>query len=58
MMINKKSTLTPRQRAIYDFIKDKIVRRGYGPTVREIGAGFWVRRGAPLTIWELETTGR
>ncbi|HSY07452.1 MAG TPA: class I SAM-dependent methyltransferase [Steroidobacteraceae bacterium] len=25
---------------------------------REIGAGFWVRRGAPLTIWELETTGR
>ncbi len=30
------------------------LRRGF----REIGAGFWVRRGAPLTIWELETTGR
>jgi SAM-dependent methyltransferase len=25
---------------------------------REIGAGFWLNRAAPLTIWELETTGR
>jgi SAM-dependent methyltransferase len=25
---------------------------------REIGAGFWLHRAAPLTIWELETTGR
>lgn len=33
-----KVTLTPRQQQIYDFIKDKIVNRGYGPTVREIGA--------------------
>jgi SAM-dependent methyltransferase len=24
---------------------------------REIGAGFWLRRGAPLTVWELETAG-
>jgi 2-polyprenyl-3-methyl-5-hydroxy-6-metoxy-1,4-benzoquinol methylase len=22
---------------------------------REVGAGFWMRRGAPLTVWELET---
>jgi SAM-dependent methyltransferase len=22
---------------------------------REVGAGFWLRRGAPLTLWELET---
>lgn len=22
---------------------------------REIGAGFWLRRGAPLTVWELES---
>jgi SAM-dependent methyltransferase len=22
---------------------------------REAGAGFWMRRGAPLTVWELET---
>jgi len=25
---------------------------------REIGAAFWIARHAPLTIWELETTGR
>ncbi len=24
---------------------------------REVGAGFWLRRGAPLTLWELESTG-
>ncbi|MEE9141709.1 MAG: transcriptional repressor LexA [Gammaproteobacteria bacterium] len=32
--------LTKRQRAIYDFIRDKILNRGYGPTVREIGQRF------------------
>ncbi|GIW78448.1 MAG: hypothetical protein KatS3mg105_0255 [Gemmatales bacterium] len=31
------STLTDRQREIYEFIKQKIEERGYGPTVREIG---------------------
>ena len=34
--------LTKRQRAVYDFIRDKIVGRGYGPTVREIGAKFGI----------------
>ena len=24
---------------------------------REVGAGFWLRRGAPLTVWELECSG-
>ncbi len=24
---------------------------------REIGAGFWIRRGAPLIVWELERGG-
>jgi len=24
---------------------------------REAGAGFWLRRGAPLTVWELESQG-
>lgn len=24
----------------------------------EIGAGFWVRRGAPVTLWELESAAR
>jgi len=29
------------------------LRRGF----REIGAGFWLARAAPLTIWELESAG-
>jgi repressor LexA len=37
------SQLTPRQREIYDFIRDKIESRGYGPTVREIGLGFKIK---------------
>ena len=32
--------LTERQRSVYDFVRDKIVNRGYGPTVREIGENF------------------
>ena len=32
--------LTTRQRSVYEFIRDKIVHRGYGPTVREIGEQF------------------
>ena len=35
--------LTPRQREIYEFIKDKIESRGYGPTVREIGDAFDIK---------------
>jgi repressor LexA len=34
------SQLTERQREIYDFIREKIESRGYGPTVREIGKAF------------------
>jgi repressor LexA len=37
------STLTERQREIYDFIREKIESRGYGPTVREIGLAFDIR---------------
>jgi repressor LexA len=32
--------LTARQKEVYEFIRDKIRNRGYGPTVREIGAHF------------------
>ena len=32
--------LTERQQHVYDFVRDKIVNRGYGPTVREIGENF------------------
>ena len=35
--------LTDRQRAVYEFIRDKIRNRGYGPTVREIGDHFGIR---------------
>jgi repressor LexA len=35
-------TLTDRQRAVYEFIRDKIRNRGYGPTVREIGDQFGI----------------
>ena len=33
-------SLTEKQTAIYEFIRDKIRTRGYGPTVREIGTNF------------------
>jgi repressor LexA len=29
--------MTARQKQAYEFIRDKIRTRGYGPTVREIG---------------------
>jgi repressor LexA len=32
--------LTARQKEVYEFIREKIRNRGYGPTVREIGAHF------------------
>ncbi len=32
--------LTPRQRDVYKFIREKIRGRGYGPTVREIATRF------------------
>ncbi len=34
--------LTKRQREVYEFIREKIRSRGYGPTVREIGAQFGI----------------
>lgn len=34
--------LTKRQREVYEFIRDKIQNRGYGPTVREIGERFHI----------------
>ena len=34
--------LTKRQRAVYEFLRDKIRNRGYGPTVREIGHQFGI----------------
>lgn len=34
--------LTDRQKNVYEFIREKIVNRGYGPTVREIGEDFGI----------------
>ncbi len=53
------STLTSRQREIYDFIKDKIENRGYGPTVREIGTNFKIKspNGVMCHLKALEKKG-
>src|SRR6266404_4446281 len=53
------SQLTDRQREIYDFIRDKIESRGYGPTVREIGLGFDIKspNGVMCHLKALEKKG-
>jgi repressor LexA len=53
------SQLTERQREIYDFIRDKIESRGYGPTVREIGTGFNIKspNGVMCHLKALEKKG-
>ena len=38
--MNPFDTLTDKQRKVYEFIREKIHGRGYGPTVREIGEQF------------------
>ncbi|MEM7475237.1 MAG: transcriptional repressor LexA [Planctomycetota bacterium] len=35
--------LTQQQQKVYDFIREKIVDRGYGPTVREIGEHMGIK---------------
>ncbi len=56
---SKTSTLTSRQRQIYEFLKDKILDRGYGPTVREIGSAFGIRspNGVMCHLKALEKKG-
>ena len=53
------SQLTDRQREIYEFIRDKIELRGYGPTVREIGLGFGIKspNGVMCHLKALEKKG-
>lgn len=55
----KKPSLTRRQREIYEFLKDKIITRGYGPTVREIGSQFGIRspNGVMCHLKALEKKG-
>jgi repressor LexA len=53
------SQLTERQLEIYEFIRAKIDTRGYGPTVREIGAEFDIRspNGVMCHLKALEKKG-
>lgn len=54
-----KASLTTRQSDIYDFLRDKIINRGYGPTVREIGLHFGIRspNGVMCHLKALEKKG-
>ena len=58
-MLETKPALTSRQKQIYDFLKDKIRNRGYGPTVREIGTHFGIRspNGVMCHLKALERKG-
>ena len=51
--------LTKRQRAVYEFVRDKIRNRGYGPTVREIGERFGIHspNGVMCHLKALEKKG-
>lgn len=51
--------LTNQQRAVYEFIRDKIVDRGYGPTVREIGEHMQIKspNGVVCHLRALERKG-
>ncbi len=54
-----KLALTDRQQSVYEFIRDKIVNRGYGPTVREIGEQMDIRspNGVMCHLRALERKG-
>ena len=51
--------LTSRQQSVYDMIRDRIVKRGYGPTVREIGQEFKIKspNGVMCHLRALEKKG-
>jgi repressor LexA len=53
------SQLTDRQKEIYEFIREKIETRGYGPTVREIGQAFDIKspNGVMCHLKALEKKG-
>lgn len=41
--LEERQQLTDRQQQVYDLIRSLIVKRGYGPTVREIGEEFGIK---------------
>lgn len=54
-----KPALTSRQKEIYEFLREKILTRGYGPTVREIGMQFDIKspNGVMCHLKALERKG-
>jgi repressor LexA len=55
----RRASLTKRQRQIYEYLQDKILNRGYGPTVREIGNHFEIKspNGVMCHLKALERKG-
>src|SRR5688500_3681006 len=53
------SQLTDRQKEIYEYIRERIEARGYGPTVREIGDAFAIKspNGVMCHLKALEKKG-
>ena len=53
------SQLTDRQQSVYDMIRELIIKRGYGPTVREIGEHFGIKspNGVMCHLRALERKG-
>lgn len=51
--------LTERQQSVYELIRDLILNRGYGPTVREIGEAFGIKspNGVMCHLRALERKG-
>ncbi|KAA5539856.1 transcriptional repressor LexA [Roseiconus nitratireducens] len=51
--------LTDRQRRVYELIRELILNRGYGPTVREIGEAFGIKspNGVMCHLRALERKG-
>ena len=56
---SKKQDVTKRQREIFEYVRDQIVERGFGPTVREIGTHFGIRspNGVMCHLRALEKKG-
>lgn len=57
--MSENSQLTVRQQKVYDLIRDLMIKRGYGPTVREIGEHFGIKspNGVMCHLKALERKG-
>ncbi|MFO1040804.1 MAG: transcriptional repressor LexA [Planctomycetaceae bacterium] len=55
----KQPAITPRQREIFEYLREVIVARGYGPTVREIAQHFGIAspNGVTCHLKALEKKG-